>query len=168
MLSGLASVNCLPGYFIYCAELTLLSRNGNPLSFPRGETLIEPTQQCVHISYQSFFIWSCPCLNQIIIKHRENKRKETCSYEPLIGRLILAPREVNRLHFALWGLKQEMQITSRGFLNQDKVFSYALLSLAMNHKRTSRVLKGHLITFHFYLILSLFLPFQFLCHIYSL
>ena len=38
----------------------------------------------------------------------------------------------------------------------------------MNLKRTSRVLKGHIITFHFYLILSLFLPFQLLCHIYSL
>jgi hypothetical protein len=35
----------------------------------------------------------------------------------------LAPKEVNYLHFAIWGLKQELQITLRGFLNQDKALS---------------------------------------------
>lgn len=48
---------------LLCTVLTLWSRNGNPLSFPRGEILLEPIQQLAYISYQSFFISLCTCLN---------------------------------------------------------------------------------------------------------
>lgn len=50
-------------YILPCIALTRLCRIGNSLPFPRGEILLEPTQQHAYISYQSFIIWLCTCLN---------------------------------------------------------------------------------------------------------